>query len=179
MPVETLAGSPLWMQIVSMVAISLVTLFVLPWLKRKAEMAKAETLRADLGSRELLLGQIKLMLLEEATSIAEEKFPKLVKIIAAKNLKPVAIKEELKLWGQDLKTRAIEYFKVQGVDLVGAIGDSYLDRLIRGAADATSPFPGKETAVALLEKEWSNKLVKYGVEWVKERYMDGGDAEDA
>ena len=82
-----------------------------------------------------------------------------------------AIKQELKIWGTELKNDALDYFQKQGLDLIAILGDAYLDKLIRWAADRVSPFPGKETAAALLEDELSNRLIKWGVDYTRKHWL--------
>lgn len=169
---DPIATAPLWLQILLAALASLVMLFVLPWLKRKAEEAKAKAAEADLSARDMLIEQVKAFCWDEATSIAEQKFPKLAKKVSEEGWKSGSIKKELGTWGEELRSSVKAYFAGQGIDLAGVVADEYLDKFIRYAADKVSPFPGKDTAAALLEKDWSNKLVAYGVKWVREHYLE-------
>ena len=38
-------------------------------------------------------------------------------------------------------------------------------------ADKVSPFPGKDTAVTLLQDEWTNRLAKFGTDWVRSKWL--------
>jgi type II secretory pathway pseudopilin PulG len=177
---EAIPEGPFWLQVVVAVIGGLVTTFLIPYLRSKKKAAEAEAANQDLNAMGELVQQVKVLLIEEAGVIAEQRFPKIAMDVVKGEIKgPAAIKAELKVWGEDLRDRAKRYFSERGIDVVGAIGDEYLDRLIRWAADQVSPFPGKATAVTLFEKEWSNKLVKYGVEWVKERYLNGDSEDDS
>lgn len=167
-------GEPLWMKILYAALMVLVTSFVLPYLKRINEKARAEAEASNQTTREKLLSRVKSIALDEAYVIAQERFPKIAQwIFTNKEGKPglQSIKDELRSWGNDLKKHLVEYFKNEGVDIVGEIGDDYLDQIVRWAADKVSPFPGKETAVQLLVDDWTNKLADYGVDWVRENWL--------
>ena len=109
-------------------------------------------------------------------TIMEQKLPKLLPRILAQQMKSDDIKVELHAWGVEARAAAIDYFRVQGLDIVALVGDAYLDQALRWAADRVSPFPGSATAVTLAQEEWSNKLVAHGVDWVREHWLKQQDA---
>jgi len=168
---------PLWVQILLAVLSTLITTFLLPYLralnaKAKAEHEKAlaDANNATLEAKTELIYQLKTFLFMNAMSIAEQRFPELARKINNKELTTVdEIKAELRSWGKDLKEKALTFFKNQGIDLVAAVGDDYLDDLIRHVADKVSPFPGKETAVELLTNKGTDLIIEKGVEWAKKR----------
>lgn len=175
------SGQAGWVTIVTAVVMGLITVFLLPWLRQQAnkaraeaEKAKSESTGAQLSNKDLLIAQAKAFALDFAASIAEKRFPALAQKIKDGALKANVdtLKEELRSWGAVLKDKIIEHFKEQGVDIVVALGDKYLDDLIEWAANKVSPFPGKDTAKALLT-EWDGKALEFlatkGVEWVKNR----------
>ncbi len=51
------------------------------------------------------------------------------------------------------------------------MGDKALTELISAAASRVSPFPGKETAVELLDDKVVPLLLNYGVDWVRKYYL--------
>ncbi len=174
---EAIPEGPFWIKVVWVVLGGLITFLLVPYLKSKRDQAKAEATMDDMASMKLLLDELKSFLFDEAANIAEQRFPKMAKDIINKKISgPATIRAELEVWGRDLKGRAKQYFATRGIDVVGAVGDAYLDKAIRNVADSVSPFPGAQTALTMFEKEWSNKLVKYGVDWVRERFL--GDDED-
>jgi len=179
-------GTPLWMQVVYMVVTALVAALLLPYLKRKAQAASEElkTLRvegakAGIEARVTLVAELKQFLFERAASIAEKEFPKLAGMVLKQKLGTDAIKAELHRWGTGLKIEAVNYFKGQGVDLLAAVGDQYLDKAIEYVANRTSPFPGKETAVELAKEKVSNLIIEKGIALVRGRILTDMDEPDA
>jgi hypothetical protein len=124
-----------------------------------------------LKARELLVADLKHFLLDWCSNKVEQEMPLLAAQVLTKKLDKDAIKAKLKVWGAEAKAAAIDYFKTQGLELVALVGDKYLDDAIRWAADRVSPFPGKETAVALATDKYSNWLVDKGVEWARENWL--------
>lgn len=176
---STVTDAPLWAQIVYAVATCLVASFLLPYLRRLAEKARAEAEAAAQNSREKLIARLKEVAVDGAYVIAEERFPKIAAwILTNKGSKPSVedVKSELKSWGNELKDRLVVYFRNEGIDIVKEVGDAMLDDVVRWAADKTSPFPGKETAVSLLIDDWTNRLVKYGTDWVRDHWLRQKDA---
>lgn len=171
-PIDVLEGQPLWAQIVYATVTALVAMFVLPYLKRLSEKARAEADSSNQGAKETLLFRVKAIAADLAANIAEQRFPVLAAKLATTRLSVVEIKAEMKTWGIDLRTKLVEYFKREGIDLLETVGDSMLDEVVRWAADKVSPFPGKDTAVTLLQDEWTNRLAKFGTDWVRSKWLD-------
>lgn len=171
---------PGWLQAVISVIGLAVTAFLLPFLKRKTEAAKAEAKRQsaqatehDINARGILVSRLQEFLWGTAESIAEKKFPELAASVKNGDLNSKeAIKKELHSWGGALRNDAMAYFGNQGVDVIAAVGDDFLDKLIERAANKVSPFPGKETAKELLQNYATDWLIKYGVDWVRQKYTD-------
>lgn len=170
-PIDVLEGQPLWTQIVYATVTALVAMFVLPYLKRLSEKARAEADSSNQGAKETLLFRVKAIAADLAANIAEQRFPVLAAKLATTRLSVVEIKAEMKTWGIDLRTKLVEYFKREGIDLLETVGDSMLDEVVRWAADKVSPFPGKDTAVTLLQDEWTNRLAKFGTDWVRSKWL--------
>lgn len=175
-------GTPLWMQIVYMVVTALVAALLLPYLKRKAQAAseelktlQVEGVKAGIEARVTLVAELKQFLFERAVSIAEKEFPKLAGMVLKQKLGTDAIKNELHRWGNSLKLEALDYFKGQGVDLLAAVGDSYLDKAIEYVANRVSPFPGKDTAVELAKEKVSNMIIEKGVDIIREKLLSEVD----
>ena len=171
---------PAWLQaLISVIGLA-ITAFLVPFLKRKAEAAKAEAKRQsaqatehDINSRGILVSRLKQFLWGSAEAMAEKKFPELAAKIKNGELNgKEAIKKELYGWGGTLRDDAMSYFGNQGVDVVAAVGDDFLDKLIERAANKVSPFPGKETAKVLLQEHASDWLIEHGVDWVRQKYLD-------
>lgn len=169
------APQPWWATLILSLVSLVLTTFAVPFLhaRKQAEDAKIAALEKEavlttMQQRELLSARLKSFLLRTAGIKVERDFPKLAQMVLDKRLNNVdAIKAELYRMGADLKQDAILYFGNQGIDLVAAVGDKYLDDLVRWAADKVSPFPGKDTAVTLLTDTVSNKIVDYGVHYFK------------
>jgi hypothetical protein len=179
-----ISGAPLWQQIIYTVIAALVSMLLLPYLKRKAdavgaeiEKLKAEAASGKLNTLALLENNLLEFLLRRAATIAEKDFPALASAVMAHpgEWDAEKIKARLREWGAALKAEAIEHFKSnKGIDLLATIGDDQLDKLIRYVADKVSPFPGKDTAVELLTEKGSNMLVDKGVAWLREKYLSEG-----
>jgi hypothetical protein len=171
---DAMTDAPIWAQMVYAVVTVLVASFLLPFLRRLAEKARAEAEQAAQNSREKLVARLKEVALDGAYVIAEERFPKIAAwILKNKGSKPSVddVKNELKSWGSELKDRLVVYFRNEGIDIVKEVGDAMLDNVVRWAADKTSPFPGKETAVSLLIDDWTNRLMKFGTDWVRDHWL--------
>jgi hypothetical protein len=171
-------ATPQWMQIVMSVLGALITAFILPWLKQHADAAKAaaaqskvDTASSLLNQKTVIIQQLESFLLNAADAIAEQRLPTLCQRVAAGELRtPESIKAELKTWGAVVKQQAIDFFKSQGVDIVAALGETYIDQAIAFAANKTAPFPGKETAVELLKDKVVPMLLAMGRKWVQKWY---------
>lgn len=170
------ASTPQWMEILIAVIGAAFTYVLIPYLKNKAAAAKAqaelsntEANGAKLNLRDSLYQQVKLYVLMLAESAAEKEFPKLANKILAGELKDSeSIKKYMREWGSFVKVETIAYFKAQGVDVVATFGESAIEAMVEWAANSTSPFQGKETAVELLNggaklvlEKGINKLREY------------------
>lgn len=170
---------PAWFQMLMGVLSLLITALLLPYLKRKAEAAKAEAekLQAEAGTaaqttRDILLKRLEAIALGAAARIAEKEFPKLALMVKNGELQDkAAVKKIMYAWGASLRDEVIAYFRQEGIDIIAAVGDDYLDHLIEKVANKVSPFPGRETAVHMLQANVSDWLIAHGVEYVKNRYM--------
>jgi len=170
-------GTPLWTQVVYLLLAALVTGLLVPYLKRKAEEARASRQKLEAEGAEsaqsaqsAMIQELKDFLYMRAASIAEKQFPQIAQSILTEKMNKFDVKALLHNLGQSLKSEALEAFKIQGIDLVAAFGDSYLDRLIESVANNVSPFPGQETAIEMLKDEVSNWLIDKGVHWVENKY---------
>jgi len=164
-----------WKVIVATVLSTLITAFLIPYLKNKASAARAtasaqsiQAVGSSIATREVLREELKAFMFDTAASISEKRFPDLARRVAEGKLTNAKdIKDELKGWGENLKTDAVLAFKAGGIDLAAELGDVYLDSVVEWAANRVSPFPGKETAVALLQEKASDALIKYGVDYMR------------
>jgi len=177
---DTQSG-PAWLTALVGVIATVVTVFLVPWLRQKANAARAEaesykadSINTQISTKDMLADQAKQIGYSMAASLAEKRFPALAAKVASGELKMdgPSIKKELYSWGAALKAQIIEHFDGQGINIVTALGDKYLDQLVEWAANKVSPFPGKDTAKALLT-EWDGKAIEWlatkGVDWVKKR----------
>lgn len=169
------ADAPWWASIVYLLLTTIVTMFLVPFLKQKATAAKSEAdatkidaSKSLIEQRGILADRLKSYLWGSAAAIAEDRFPKLAMRILKGEFKDASsIKTELGSWGIELRQQAIVYFQVQGIDLIKEFGVSALDDLIERAANAVSPFPGKDTAVTLLETNVAPTIISHGTTWVQ------------
>lgn len=172
-----------WVGIVVTIIGSIITIFLIPFLRQKANAARedarnasAEANRQELDNIETLKAQAKSFAYDAALSLAEKNFPQLAQRIKDGEFsgddKVTKIKEEMYSWGRTLRDEIIEHFDDQGIDIVAALGDKYLDKLVELVANKVSPFPGKETAKAMLI-EYDGKAIEWllekGVDWVRSK----------
>lgn len=171
---DALADAPLWAQAVYAIVTVLIAGFLLPWLKSMAEQARSKANEQNQAAAITLRERIKAAAIEGAGVIAEQRLPALAERILAREQKytKAEIKNEMRQWGADLKQQLVrEFSDSDGINLIEVVGDAALDNIVRWAADSTSPFPGKETATTLLIDDWSNRLVKFGVSWVAQKWL--------
>lgn len=164
-----------WLQAIIGLVVTAIGTFALPYLHNAAAQARMEATTASLTNREALLKQIKVYLLEQADQLAVDRWPLLVQKIQSGQLSgSTAIKAELYLWGDELKANTIKYFKANGIDIITSFGEPAIDDLITWAANATSPFPGKEAATEVLKHNIIPFLLQNGVAWVRDHYFKNG-----
>lgn len=185
---EVGSGLPVWVTWIMGAVVMAVGAFLVPYLKQLASKAKAEaevartaSTEGSMGVRERLVASLKAFLLDSAAMLAEKNFPDLARNIQANGLKAIDIKTELRSWGTDIKNQAVKHFSDQGIDIIAAVGDEYLDKLIEWAANKVSPFPGRETAVALLQ-DYDGKAIELvltkGIDWLRNKVLnDNAQAE--
>jgi hypothetical protein len=168
-------GGPWWASVISTLVVLVLVPFAKQWLSNQAaaaaEQAKLHRIDASkslVDQRGAILAQLEAYLLQRAAAIAEKEFPKLATLIIERQLtNPDQVKQLLRQWGRDLKGEALYFFNTQGIDLIATFGHPALDDLIEHVANRVSPFPGKDTAVALLKSGAASLLLDKGVEWMK------------
>lgn len=165
-------------QIVMAVLSGVITLYLVPFLNRKREAAIAERKKLEIegvestvNMRGRLVSRLQEFLWGSAAAIAEKRFPQLAEKVKTKGLSKDEIKAELRSWGGTLRSDAMAYFDNQGLDLAKAVGDEFLDKLIERAANAVSPFPGRDTAKELLKTNVSDWIIANGFRWVRAKYL--------
>ena len=171
---------PSWTQMLVTVLSLVITAFVLPYLKQKAAAAKAEAENNSTAAacnlqsaRSMLIERLNHVALEGALAIGEREFPKLAREIATGKIKTQKqVKDVLYSWGKNLRDHIIDSFRKEGLDIIAAVGDDYLDKLIEKVANKVSPFPGRETAVHMLQANVSDWLIAQGVNYVRGKYMN-------
>lgn len=172
---QVAAEQPAWVGIVVTVLGTLITAVLVPYLKKLQGKVEAEKVEAQHGAKSLLIGRVKSFLLDQAIVIAERDFPVIVRKVAAGEIKTAEdARKLLYALGGELRGDLIEFFNNEGIDIVATLGDKYIDQLIRWAADKVSPFPGKETATALVSKGADVALEK-GLDYVKTKLEKMGD----
>lgn len=170
------SGGPWWVQLIYVALAAIMSVIASPWLLRKAAEAKAKATDASLSARRQLLSMVQQYLYIEASNFAEKRFPELAQWVVAsgcsKDKDCISIlKSRLREWGEDLKYRAVEHFRKQGLDVVAALGDDMLDDFIESAANHVSPFPGADTAKALLQDHVSDWLINKGVDYARKQWL--------
>lgn len=174
---ESVADGQSWTQVVFAILAAIITAFVLPWLKQQASAKRAETAKLLAEANEKKLTARKRLwliaqdyLYEIAANTFEKNLPDMALDIKENGWDTKKIKQRLHEWGKDAKAKTIAYFKLQGIDIIAELGDDALDDLIRKAADSTSPFPGKETAAALLEDHVTDWIIDHGVNYARNKW---------
>lgn len=165
-------AAPWWAELITLALGTVITAFLIPFLKQKAAEAKAKTTSDAVDAKGKLIAQLQEFLFANAANIVEREYPKIAALVkAGKITDKDTVKKYLYELGGRLRGDAIVYFGNQGIDIVKAVGDEYLDRMIEWAANAVSPFPGKESAAAFLTDHVSDWLIEEGTEWVRRKYL--------
>ena len=152
--------------------------FLLPFLRQKAGESRArageiekKADRTEIENRKLLEEQVKAYAYDAAGGIVEREYPKIAARVVSGDLKSADdVKAMLHQFGSDLRAEIVSTFDDRGYDLAKALGEQSLDRIVEWAANKTSPFPGKDTAVEFLTGRASKWLVEKGVDWVRSTY---------
>lgn len=167
-----------WVGIIAAALATLWSVLLYPYLQKKISESQATAQAVQIDMSKSLVAQKGAILSQAITfaethalSIANTQFPTLAAKVAAGKLKTSAdVKAELYSWGDVLKADLITYFNTSNIDVIKVLGEKTIDGLIDAAAAKVSPFPGKEVAVELLEKNVAPLLVNYGVTWVQKYY---------
>ena len=123
--------------------------------------------------KDAALALVNTYIVDQAQALAEKEYKNIAAKVLSGELKSVEdVKAELHRLGKQLKEQVKDRFGKE-LPALGEKADDILDDLIRVAADKVSPFPGKETATALLEHSVSDSLIKRGVDWVRENHLKG------
>lgn len=168
-------SSPWYMNGLTALFMSAITYFVIPFLKAKSLAASEEAKLHVFNQQKSITEQkvaffdmVRAYIFTRAEAIGEKQWPLLCKKIVSKQINTVTdVKAELYLWHQTLRDEVVAFFKTQNIDVLGELGTKTVDQWIESAANEVSPFPGKETAVAVLEDNVANTLIEKGVEWMK------------
>lgn len=165
--------------VVSVLAV-VVSGFIIPWLRNMAAEKQAVAKNEEQDWWAGFHDTIRQVAEEHALNIAEREFPKLAKKILERHdtvepMKGYEIRAELDKWGARLKGAIVGEARNLGVDLSPTYSEFQnvvLDRIVRGAADAVSPVPGRPTAETLSSDIHLVKaLATKGVTWVRTHEM--------
>jgi hypothetical protein len=155
-------GTPYWVQAVVSIVALLITTVLVPLIRRKTE-AQASVARTTLAD------EVKYEALLIATNLAEQRLPIIAKMITEGSIKDAGtVKGILKAMGAEALEALKDTMRARGVDVVAKLGDKALEAAIRYAADKINPFPGKETAVALVEGG-AQELLKLGLRKLQDK----------
>ena len=162
-----------WVSILIAVLATVVVPFITNYLKKAAEAKKAELDVAGLDKKQKIAVLVQAYALERAEAYAERDILTLAKMIAMGEIKDTEkVKAYLKGLGARLRDDLVVFAKEQfGVDLLAEYGAKLVDGWIESAANRVSPFPGKDTAEALL-KGGANSLVKHGVKRLQKMVVE-------
>lgn len=152
------------------------TALLIPWinLQRMKIVAQTESIKkqgnvSDEQARTIMSERVKKSVVGLAELFADHKYPILAqRILRGELTDPDKIKEELRSWGDQLKTSLMSQLDAQSIDAIAVIGEGYIDALIERAAAAVSPFPGKDSALALL-KGGAQEIIEHGVNYVRSK----------
>lgn len=130
---------------------------------------------AKTKGKDAAIGLVKTYVLDQAKALVEQEYKNIAAKVLSGELKTKeAVKKELYRLGEILKGKTKARFSRE-LPALGDQVDELLDDLIRSAADKVSPFPGRETAAALLEHSVSDALISKGVDWLRENHLSVGD----
>lgn len=170
-----------WLEMVAMVLGTLITLFVLPYLKNKSAQAAAEATTAKFDASKSLLeqknylidGRLMPFLWNTAAYLTEVRLPQWMGRIANRQFEGI--------WTDlvdELKDLAKTKFAAEGINIVEVIGDAALTSLIKRAVLDKLPIPNgiKDPAGFMIDKVVP-LLTSKGVEWIRNKIDDGEDDE--
>jgi hypothetical protein len=133
-----------WTQI----TLAIITIAVPPLVAFAVQALRSMTTSLKAQAGQSTLDKARTFALLLASNFAEKQLVEIAKKVEAKELTTAtAIKAELRDMGQDAVTALLQAVP----DAAATLGPDAAPALIRWAADKVSPFPGKDTAVALLE----------------------------
>ncbi len=167
--VPAVADAPWYVQtlytVISLLVVTFIPMIV-AWLHSHTQQIKVNT-SGDLAE------QVKEEALVIASNLTEKTLTNLAAKIAANpgQFSTDTVKAMLKDIGATALADLKASFKDRGIDIVAKLGEDYLNKAIRYAADKTSPFPGKETAVELVSGG-ADKLLEFGVAKLRDGYLD-------
>lgn len=172
-PVTEPAG---WVTILLAVLGTIVVPYITNYLKKASDAKKVELEVSGLDKKEKIKISLQAFAFERAEAYVEKDFLVLAKMIAMGEIKDMdKVKDYLKGLGSRLRDDLIVYAKEQfDVDIIADYGSKVVDGWIESVANRVSPFPGKDTAEALL-KGGAQKLIDNGVKRVQSMVLSGED----
>lgn len=164
--------------IIQTVLVLVIVPFVTKYLKDAAAARRAELEKSELSKKDEILEHLKIYALDRAGDYAEKDILTLSRMITTKEIsRSEQVKSYLRDLGRRLKEDIIVFAKdVYGTDVIVEYGEKYVNDLVEWAANAVSPFPGKDTAQALLSGG-AQRLLETGVERL-DRYIEGRSSSD-
>ena len=115
----TMPEGPWWVQMLYAVVVAVVGAFASPYLLRKAAEAKAMAADASLSARAKLTALVKEYCLLEAANFAEKRFAGLATWVIESKPNKEEVKARLRVWGDELRTRAIAHFALRNCEWTG------------------------------------------------------------
>ena len=166
--IETIAGAAM-----ALLA-TIITSVWIPAIRRWARKNRAEEEASNANRRlseqqtlALLSQRVKVTILNLAELTADREFPKLAQSIHDQKIRSAwEVKEVLHSWAHLVRQSIYAQYAAQDVNLSHTLGDFWVHDAIDRAAVEVSPFPGKDTAVALLSGG-AEEILKYGVDYVR------------
>lgn len=145
-------------------AVVVVLGFVANWLKARATKERDE-------DQSLLRNQLRLGALDIAQTLAERSLPIIAQAVEDGEIKDV---QSAKAALYEIGRIGREELRAIYPDIARRLGDRAIDQALRYAADNVNPFPGKDTAKALLSGG-AKRLLELGIDLADDKLAPKGD----
>ena len=156
-----------WIEIAGVVIGFIITGIIVPllgkYLASKAALNKASASKENITTKQRISYILKDFALETCQKFNDKYLPTIARRIKDKE---ITTKKDIKELLYDIGTKAraelVEFGKREGVDMLKTYGADGIKHIIDYAAAKTSPFPGKDTAIELLEGSGADFIIEKG-----------------
>lgn len=160
---------------------TLLTVFLIPWLRAKAFEAKARAKESTANFGSKLLSTLQYATAEYVANTMERDYPKIALLIKSDfEITSEDVKKKLHELGDDVFRNLILTFARQGIDLLSEVGENHIREIIRRQVDKDSPFQKRESATAFMKPNIATRILEKGLKDLGEKNeKDSNDSTDS